>query len=344
MGGNALKHLHPQRMTSMEVVSIFWRVFSLANALRIRVFLVPWCLDKNDHGDIDVIVEAASTGPQSSHNLALLADAVGDYNQSVKNGPVISVAYPWKKGVVQLDLISTKREDLSHTLLYYSGGGLGMILGRVAAAYGLVFASEGLRLRSDPEKPWSRDIPLTSDPIFSLEALGYDWHGVGGFENEEQLWRFALNSPKAEPWMFLPELTNADNRYRDRGRPSYMRFQDWLRKNYDVTARPRSLREEGMTIARRLVPDIDMQLIKEESEWRLNKGYNYDVGIGAVKHHFPDMLDAEAGEIVRLMQPLLPSREMRTEMFRRDDLRQLLVQMARNAALVVCTRDKLTQP
>lgn len=229
MGGNALKHLNPQRLTSLQVMNVYWRVAGACNLHDLgRAHLVPWCLDKETHGDVDILVV-----PNGSYD-----DFVGDVcaelgvEETVRNDTVTSCAVPVGGGIAQVDLIKVEEHHVRHTITYFAGGGLGMMVGRVAAAYGLVFAMDGLRLRHKAGAPWSIDVKLTNDPFKSLDFLGYYPSGSFAFKSEVECWQYALSSPKAHPAMFTQENTNSENRSRDKGRPNFVRFQQWLRDTY----------------------------------------------------------------------------------------------------------------
>lgn len=58
-GGNALKHLHPVRLSSVEVnelVHHLHRNWQLVDPQPLH--LVPWVAEKTDHGDVDLLCEA----------------------------------------------------------------------------------------------------------------------------------------------------------------------------------------------------------------------------------------------------------------------------------------------
>jgi hypothetical protein len=235
-----------------------------------------------------------------------------------KNGDVTSLAVPIGAAVCQVDMIHTESHSMPHTRLYYSGGGLGMMLGRVADHYGFVFAQEGLRLRSDHSKPWSRDLFITGGPMFSLQILQYDELGAGAFETELDCWKYALSSPRAKPYMFLASQTNAENRSRDKQRPNHLRFQEWIKSNFssaELTPLPKRSFEESLEEAELHHPGIKRDVEDQQREWEDKKRMNYVFGMGAVRENWPDMPAEQAGAIVRLMQKHLPDKIEREELW-----------------------------
>lgn len=347
MGGNALKHLNPTRLTSMEVLAIYWHVAAMANIAGFEVHLVPWVLDKQDHGDVDILVQEIDE--KSDHGRRYLATSLKPVEMK-HNGPVVSVGYQFAPGrVAQVDLISVPRHAIRMARLYYAGSGIGMILGRVAAWHGLVLAWDNIRLRSNPELPWSRDIPLTPDPGLALGLLGYDPDAFGAFRTEEDVWEYAMSSPMAQPWMFTSENTNSDNRSRDRGRPGFMRFQEWLKEKMPPLGPhgpywQRATWEQAVDLARQMDENVDRRIDMQRQEWQHNKDRNFALGMGAVKDQFPYLTDEQAGTVIRDMQETMPPKNVREEMFEDDRTRPLILQMAKLCAWQSARKLGLDQP
>lgn len=314
MGGNALKHLNVKRVTSNELLTVWQRIqaaaYLYANA---EVHLIPWpAATKSDHGDMDVLLLR-----RGGFALKGLLDYIDvDQSKCVRNGNVTSCPVPFDGGLMQVDFIEVENEDeLRHFRLYYSGGGFGAMAGRIADFMGLVFAQEGVRLRCLPDKPWSRDIPLTSDPAVSLHLLGYiDESAITdglASASEEDLWAFVMRSHWAEPSWFMPENTNADNRSRDRARPQYLRFQEWLRTHYSIKPGKverwplEKTREHVRAIVGR---DVMTDVNKQREEWMSNKRDNALWGKDAVAAVCPELPDEKVGQVIREMQEHLPKK------------------------------------
>jgi hypothetical protein len=336
MGGNALKEFNPKRVTSMDVMNIWWRIEAITNLFGVEAHLVPWCLDKETHGDVDILIHQDI----EVHFVNLLGWLNVDSKHIVRNGPVISFGYPINGHIVQVDFIKVSSVDMQFARCYYSGGGLGMILGRVASWYGYVFAADGLRLRADRMKPWSRDITITSDPKAALQFLGYKPADACGFRKEEDVWRFGLSSGMAQPFMFMPELAGADNRSRDRARPSYQRFQDWLRKTYPDRIRIRDsdvphCYDDAIKKAEWLRNDIYDVANEQCREWNASKEMNYTLGMGAVLYWYPSLTPEQAGPIIRDMQLVLPDKENRKKLYNDPQKKQLLIKVVQAAALSI---------
>jgi hypothetical protein len=342
MGGNALKHLNPVRLTSEGVWKLYWRVAGAANLCGYQgTHLVPWTLDKKSHGDVDIVLKCEDFENVSSLFHMLHVPSMD--GAVVRNGPVISIALPVKSDWIapdsmpdtddtgvryaQVDLIQASNQDYRHTCFYFSGGGLGMLIGRVAAAHGLVFGMDGLRIRSCPVHPWSKDIVVTHNPLISLQSLGYRCDAASlEFNCEEDVWAYAMSSAFARPWMFVSSETNAENRSRDKQRPGFARFQNWLHKNYDVT-RDNYLvfnKETDLFDYATMFPfvrtecNIDEVVIDQRESWLAKKKQISTWGMQAVVNVFDGITPEDAGQIIRGMQPLMPDPEIRNRLYRSD--------------------------
>jgi hypothetical protein len=319
MGGNALKHLDPIRLTSAEVIDVVHHLHRNWQLVDHRpLYLVPWVSEKADHGDIDVICEAP---PDTV--IRLCGQVGADAAAIVRNDAVLSVPVPlpWQLGtatprIVQVDFICCDPAAAATTRFFYAGGDFGMLLGRVAAWHGLVYGMDGLRYRADRECPWQADVLLTAQPSEILGALGYP-AALPWFDTYDRLWRFVLSSPMAGPWMFLPAATNHENRSRDKQRRKVGDFQEWLATRFPDQLHPplsRATPLEARAWVRSRYPaiGIDAVLDHQKASFEHAKLRTRLLGLGAVE----DVIGAShpltvMGEIVHGMQALLPPKAER---------------------------------
>src|SRR4051812_30350608 len=125
MGGNALKHLDPVRLTSAEVIDLTHHLHRNWQLVDDRpLYLVPWVAEKADHGDIDVICEAP---PETALRICGLVGA--DAGAASRNGAVVSmpVPLPWQQGmaaqrIAQVDFICCIPAESATTRFFYAGG------------------------------------------------------------------------------------------------------------------------------------------------------------------------------------------------------------------------------
>lgn len=346
MGGNALKHLHPVRLTSAEVIDLVHHLHRNWQLVAPRpLYLVPWVAEKPDHGDIDVICES------DAPTVERFAGMVGADHAAIRRNDMVfsvPVPLPWDRGrIVQVDFICCTPEEAPATRFFYAGGDFGMLLGRVAAWQGLVFGMDGLRYRAERDIPWAADVHLTADPAEVLAALGYP-SVLPWFDTYDTLWRFILSSPLAGPWMFMPEATNHENRSRDKQRRKVGDFQSWLSEHFPdrlVPPAPRRTPAEARDWVRTRFPaiGIDDALRLQEARFLHTKLRTRLLGMGAVEDvlgpgHPPESL----GEIVRDMQPLLPDRAERDAALGDPSGWDRMITMARQAAVTVARKRGLT--
>ncbi|GDY14643.1 hypothetical protein LBMAG53_35210 [Planctomycetota bacterium] len=317
MGGNALKHLHPIRLTSAEVVALVHHLHRNWQLVDARpLYLVPWVAEKQDHGDIDLICES------NAPTVERFAGMIGAHVAAIsRNDKVLSVPVPvpWDRGrIVQVDFICCATAEAPATRFFYAGGDFGMLIGRVAAWQGLVFGMDGLRYRAERDVPWAADVHLTADPSTVLTALGYPAE-LPWFDTYDTLWRFVLSSPLAGPWMFMPEATNHENRSRDKQRRKVGDFQSWLSEHFSERLSPPAPRRtpaEARDWVRKHFPaiGIDEALHLQEARFAYAKLRTRLLGLGAAQSvlstgHPPELL----GKVVHDMQVHLPDKATREE-------------------------------
>lgn len=319
MGGRALQHLGVQRIAMADALE-----FSEHLRETLGVVPIPPLPDKTDCGDIDVLVPAG-TDPRR-----LLPQGT-DFTA---NGGVVSAALPWKGSLVQVDFIPTSPGPFgtTHALVYYTYD-VGMYLGQMAVWQGLTFATEGLRLRHDPEVPWSEDILFESDPEKTFGHLGYG--PLPEIRTRQDLWAYVLSSPDAHPDIFATDALNARNRTRNSHRPLWIAFQEWLatRPPAERPCPPRSTHEQAYQRFVGRYPALKEERDWQRYRWQKTKENAYLLGIGAVEFHDPHVGREEAGEVVRRLQSYLPEKSQRAETMNTDGpAREALIALARQKA------------
>lgn len=345
MGGNALKHLNPVRLTTAEAIDLMHHLHRNWQLVDPRpLYLVPWVAEKADHGDLDVLCEAT---PDTVYRFISLLGI--DLNGIERNDKVLStpVPLPWNTSrIVQVDFICCELSQAAATRFFYAGGDFGMLLGRVAAWQGLVFGMDGLRYRAERDCPWQSDVHLSGDPAEVLSALGYP-STLPWFDTYDTLWRFILSSPLAGPWMFTPEATNHENRSRDKQRQKVGDFQDWLAKHFPQqmdAPSPRKTPAEARVWVHARYPQIDIEAVLTQQKARFDyaKLRTRLLGMSAVEDVIGNGHSREVmGELVRAMQEFLPPKAER-ELAMRDPIRWAdQIRLARAAATAVALQQGL---
>jgi hypothetical protein len=345
VGGNALRHLRPVRLSSAQVIDLvhhLHRNWQLVD--RRSLYLVPWVAEKTDHGDIDLVCEAE---PETVLRFCSLIGA--DPAAAVCNDTVLSVPMPlpWApddpRPVAQVDFICCAPAEAPAMRFFYAGGDFGMLLGRVAAWHGLVFGMDGLRYRADRDCHWQQDVLLTDQPVEVLTALGYP-PALPWFDSYDRMWRFVLSSPMAGAWMFVPAATNSENRSRDRQRRKVGDFQDWLAASFPDQLQPPAPRAtpaqaQAWVQARFPHLNLDAALTRQQAVFAYNKLRTHLLGLDAAESvlgpgHPPEML----GGLVRAMQALLPPKADRESALTDPARWADMIRLARTAAMVVAVQ------
>lgn len=315
MGGNALAHLGVGRASTEVVINLFNRVYRLMVIQGMTPSLVPWVESKKDHGDIDVLVVCKPDDiRQFFGNVFVLPS-----DQMSTNGDVVSVCVPYDDTLkIQMDFICITG-NVTFQPFYYAGGDLGSLVGRIAAANGFTFASDGLRLRADHEKGIHSDIPLPIRIGTALDLLGLTLPSPNTFKTYENMWNYVLSSKMAHPAMFTPDATNSENRRRDLARQSINNFQVWVNATFPESVNGTFERIGG---AERIsmLPEFLQRYVNGVMAQRERDGEDFALrsacyGRAAVEAVF-GILDTETiGQVIRGMQLLLPNKEERLDLW-----------------------------
>ena len=132
----------------------------------------------------------------------------------------------------QVDLIHVPPDVFAFALAYFSYNDLGNLLGRVARLHGFKLGHNGLfrPLRAPGnESHFVRDVLVTRDWSKALQFLGYDaarWEQ--GFDLMEEMFAFVMDSRAFHHSAFPLEHRSHRARVRDRKRPTYTAFLQWL--------------------------------------------------------------------------------------------------------------------
>lgn len=245
MGGNALKDVDvvrlPARLYTVLAERVVARLTDGVLFPGLQGCAIPALRAKADYGDLDVLVSHPVQGwGWNDHAQARLRDAFMA-TQMVQNGPVVSfdVGVPpdpqnpeAPAARFQVDLIQVPSAIFPFALRYYSYNDLGNLLGRVARLHGFKLGHAGLfRPFRAPGNAshFVRDILVTRDWSAALTFLGYDpdrW--AQGFDTREEMFAFVANSKAFHPSAFPLEHRSHKARVRDRKRPTYTAFLQWL--------------------------------------------------------------------------------------------------------------------
>lgn len=232
MGGNAIKNFGTScRISNKEFESLSLEMVALVSNEKKQAYVIPSYRNKQDHGDMDLIVGSSFWEAQSRKDIEKKLGAIGH----VRNGEATSYAVPIDTRLFQVDIISVPDGSLDFAYNYFSYNDLGNLIGRVAHRAGFKLGHHGmsfiLRDPSNSDHVFG-EVVLTKDWASALEFFGYDPDRYfNGFDDLEDIFKFAMSTPIATKEIYLLENRNNTSRTRDRKRKTYMKFLEWLERN-----------------------------------------------------------------------------------------------------------------
>lgn len=181
--------------------------------------------NKDSHGDLDIIVEGDVIPAEELIKIFEL-----EKSQVSRNSDVISIYY---KGKYQVDLCFHPKDSYRSAYEYQRGSDAGNCVGRLCHALGFKYGHKGLLYPiklSDSEA--LGEVVISSDTKKIHEFLDLD-HDVwnDGFENPEAMYQWIMKSKYFNPSMFAFENLNSVNRIRNKKRPVYAGFVEYLENN-----------------------------------------------------------------------------------------------------------------
>lgn len=229
MGGRAFleQGVETRRVDREEYFRIWDELFPvLSDTFGIWVDIPASLRNKQSFGDIDIIVT-------SSHNIEnweeYLQTTFGP-TTTFHNTNVHSFVYD----NFQVDIVVVPSEQWFSARSYYSWNDLGNLIGRIAHKMGLKYGHDGLSMvyREDTHQIFEHNLLDGDDPVSHLEffaLLGLDKNVYDdGFDQPEDLYEFIAQSKYFNPEMFAYEDLNHTNRTRNRKRPIYAGFLQWI--------------------------------------------------------------------------------------------------------------------
>jgi len=217
-----MKHVGVERKPAKEYFEIAEEVLRLAPSFADRSAIIPAYSEKESFGDLDCLVVVSAHVADLKEKLRTLFNPT----DIKKNGGVWSFDY--KK--LQIDIICTSPRLFNSSLHYYSYNDVSNLVGRAAHKMGLKYGHQGLILpvRADDTHEIG-NVELSIDPREMFEFLGYDYDRFQqGFKNLEEIFAYVTTSPYFDKTAFDEENLNHINRVRNRKRPTFTNFVQWL--------------------------------------------------------------------------------------------------------------------
>jgi len=260
MGGNALalavvngnpepvgvesKRLHKKDFDSLtaKVVKVLNVAIEKANSMGAHIVDAPHEVkayrQKETFGDLDLLVdgELFSFVPYEEvmEMLRVEFNHTGPlpYKPKDKKDMVMSIGLPSDEKDVyfQLDLIASERDYYKFHSSYLNWNDLGNLVGVVASSNGfLKYGHDGLRYLFRDGDNLFESVVLTNDWDEALEFFGYSQERYyAGFDNLLEIYEYAASSRYFSPSLYAFENRNHTQRTRDRKRPTYNGFLNWI--------------------------------------------------------------------------------------------------------------------
>lgn len=226
MGGNALKNYGVKRVDRETFERIKEYVLETLSDV-LDVARVPLFLDnKKDFGDLDIL--AVLKPPLDP--VKVIKERFNPRGL-IRNGNVIS----FNVEDLQVDLITTRKENFDIYYSYLCWGDLGMIIGRLSRLWDLKYGIYGLEmsLRDPHTNHVVTTLSISKDFKSILEFLGYDYNRWNkGFKSFEEVRDFAFSSQRIHRGFLTADSENTKHRKRDQqDRKMYMEMYKWFSEN-----------------------------------------------------------------------------------------------------------------
>jgi len=221
MGGNLFQNSKRIPQTDYEkLIKVCAEKFNLIG----RATLFPESFkSKIEHGDLDVIVCGPVVPKEELKQLFELRDEWISQNTSV-----ISIFY---NGEYQIDFCFHPEENFYSAYSYCRNGDASNLCGRLAHLMGLSLGHYGLGYYvnlSDCERVGF--VSISRDWKKILEFLGLNFEEwKEGFEDCYKLYEWLVRSPYFNPEAYQFENLNHVNRIRNKKRPVFAEFVEWLK-------------------------------------------------------------------------------------------------------------------
>lgn len=216
MGG---KLLNGRRVTREEFFDIEDRVCAFLGAHRLHQFI-----DKTTFGDIDLVLPIST----KERSMRLL-------ESPVVNGDVIS--FLWDG--FQVDLICVPDDMVEYSIDFFSHGDKSNLLGRlIKYHYNLTFSSKGLYKKYNINSGYYVRKEMLDKGSYKDIVEKFFRKPLIDFQTEEELFEWVKSSVLFEREAFYLENLTAEQRARDRKRPFYQRWLDYIEVPecpYDLT-------------------------------------------------------------------------------------------------------------
>lgn len=224
MGGRALKNTKTRRYKREEYDSLESKLLKKFNQDFDKADTPRFYHNKKSFGDMDILVSMDGF----NKDIREYIETEFSPNEIFHNGN----CWSFDHNELQIDLITTSRDNFDAYLNYLSFNDLGNFVGRIAQKLGLKFGQEGLWYNHNFKGQKVEKIIISKDleKIYAFLGLDYSkW--VEGFDELQDIFEFVSTSPYFDADSFQLKNLNHLNRERNSKRKSYMKFLKWIEEN-----------------------------------------------------------------------------------------------------------------
>lgn len=266
MGGKLLKKwdLPEKRLSTSEYEVLKDDLLDILaeNSRNMRFEVSPYVRDKESHGDIDIICSTPNTKDDSTFLINGESVEFVDFchfwfnYKPHKNGNVYSFPY---KGF-QVDLCFHHKDEIDTAVAYTSWGDLGNLMGRVYHKMGYHYGHDGLTfwIREGlfrENNSWSDSDHIYEKYIFDkdIERIfkigGFDYQRwLEGFNDMQEVFAFVCSSDYFDPESYKLENLNHANRTRNKKRPMFMKFVEYVEEHNPPKGKKTLLSKENYSL------------------------------------------------------------------------------------------------
>jgi len=295
MGGKAIKIA--QRVNKETYDKYAEKVIpKLKKVFNTEVFLITSFHDKQDFGDMDVLVLANKYFGDREK----IIQKHFNPQEVNKNSHILSFNY----NELQIDLIFTPEHNWETSKIFFCNGDLGNFMGKLINSYGnlnnhgylLKYGYDGLKCKL-VNGGKSETVFLTKDNkrVFEFLGLNFDqW--VLGFNNKEEMFDYVISSPMFDYNAFQWENISSINKHRNKRRPNYHLFLEYIEnhKNRKVSwGEPqKNLEVLKAYFGVDLKHEMDLLVIKNKVAEEIKSKFNGKL----VMDNFPNLKGKELGD------------------------------------------------
>lgn len=175
MGGNLFPTA--RRHTTDELTPITHNIMQLCERFNVKASTIRFLADKQDHGDLDIMVDRQSVSDAFTEHIYEHYDfrvngKLSD-GKTITNTDVLSFLY----NELQVDFIFIDSDSFEFATHYHAYNDLGGIIGASIRPMGIVLGREGLYYNYEPiPSTGNRKIYLTKDFFELLDVFGLSRH------------------------------------------------------------------------------------------------------------------------------------------------------------------------